>query len=92
MAKLIIVIVLNYTQVYNAFIRQSLLVYYSKYSRGRRSRRSRRSTNRHYLRSLYKGLSRRRAKGYSIIFRALLLFSSYSNLLINSYIVLYKGS
>jgi hypothetical protein len=48
MTKLVIVIVLNRTQVGDAFIRQSLLIYYREYSRSRRSRRShrsRRSTN-----------------------------------------------
>jgi hypothetical protein len=49
MAKLVIVIVLNRTQVCDAFIRRSLLMYYREYPGGRRSRRSRRSTNRHYL-------------------------------------------
>jgi hypothetical protein len=43
MTKLIIVIVLNYTQVSDAFIRQSLLIYYKEYSRSRHSRRSHRS-------------------------------------------------
>jgi hypothetical protein len=40
MAKLVIVIVLNRTQVSDAFVRRSLLIYCGEYPRGRRSRRS----------------------------------------------------
>jgi hypothetical protein len=95
MAKLVTVIVLNRTQVSDAFVRRSLLMYCREYPGGRRSRRSqrsRRSTNWHCLWSLCRGLSRRGAEGYSITFRALLLLSSYSDLLINSRVILYKGS
>ncbi len=88
MAKLVIVKVLNYTKVYNTFVRQFWFFRVGGRSAGKRriSQRTNRCLSRG-CRGLYL-----RAKGNSITFGALLLIYLYLDLLIDSRIVLRKSS
>ncbi len=88
MAKLVIVKVLNYTKVCNTFVRQFWLFRVGGRSAGKR--RVNQRTNQCLGRGC-RGLCLR-AKGNSVVFGAFLLVCLYLDLLINSCIVLYKGS
>jgi len=88
MAKLVIVKVLNYTKVCGTFVKQFWLFRVGGGSAGKR--RVNQRTNRCLGRGC-RGLCLR-AKGNSVTFGALLLVCSYLDLLIDSRVVLRKGS